>query len=135
MLLHHKEEELSLQMLCVIFHLMQHFGCTSECVHMRTSLRLFHSLFLMVSSRSFVIEVALSHVHDAEEEEQIIALRPKADFPRCTGQSQVRMRLEGMTLCMQCTPSSTPKANFDSMYVRRDHPRHKAQDPRGWREE
>ena len=65
-----------------------------------TSVRLFHSLFLMVSSRSFVIEVAPSHVHDAEEEEQIIALRPKADFPRCTGQSQVRMRLEGMTLCM-----------------------------------
>ena len=94
------DEELILQVLCVIFHLMQHFGCTSECVHMRTSLRLFHSLFLMVSSRSFVIEVAPSHVHDAEEEEQIIALRPKADFPRCTGQSQVRMRLEGMTLCM-----------------------------------
>ena len=39
-------------------------------------------------------------VHDAEEVEQIIALRPKADFPRCTGQSQVKMRLEGMTLCM-----------------------------------
>ena len=53
------DEELILQVLCVIFHLMQHFGCTSECVHMRTSLRLFHSLFLMVSSRSFVIEVAL----------------------------------------------------------------------------
>ena len=39
-------------------------------------------------------------VHDAEEVEQVIALRPKADFPRCTGQSQVRMRLEGTTLCM-----------------------------------
>ena len=54
----------------------------------------------MVRSRSFAIEVAPSHVQDAEEEEQIMAVRPKADFPRCTGQSQVRMRLEGMTLCM-----------------------------------
>ena len=30
------DEELILQVLFVIFHLMQHFGCTSECAHMRT---------------------------------------------------------------------------------------------------
>ena len=34
-----------------------------------------------------------------------------------------------------CTPSSTPKANFESIYVRQEHPRPKAQGLRGFRKE
>ena len=72
-------------------------------------------------------------VHDAEEWSRSLHWGQKLISP--DAQVRVRSGWGWREWLFVCTPSSTPKANFDSIYVRQKHPRPKAQGLRGFRKE